>query len=103
MDDIVFTYPWRDLRSADPADVAQREALAAELAVEVSPGHPLHGKPAIVTAKSEVTDDIVVRLADRSWAVVHLTWRGSAENPPWPSTDHCETPEALATELADRT
>ncbi len=103
VDDIVFTHPWRDLRGTDPADVAQREVLAAELAAEVSPGHPLHGEDVTVTGKSQATDDIVVQLADGSWAVVHLTWRSSAENPPWPWTDRCETPEALATELSDRT
>jgi hypothetical protein len=103
VDDIVFTHPWRDLRGTDPGDVAQREVLAAELATEVSPGHTLHGMNVAVAGKSEASDDIVVQLTDGSWAVVHLTWQGSAETPPWPSTTCCDTAQALTTELSDRT
>jgi hypothetical protein len=103
VDDIVFAYPWRDLRGTDPGDVARREVLAAELATEVTLGHPLHGMNIAVAGRSDASDDIVVQLTDGSWAVVHLTWRGSAETPPWPSTTCCDTSQALTTELSDRT
>ena len=103
VDDIALTHPWRDLRGTDPSDVAQREALTAELALEVSRGHTLHQVPITVIGRSEASDDIIVQLTDSSWAVVHLTWRQAAERPPWPKTDHCDTPKALLAELADRT
>ena len=103
VDDIVLSHPWWDLRGTDPSDVDQREALTAELAREVRRGHTLHKVPITVIGRSEASDDIIVQLTDGSWAVVHLTWRGAAERPPWPWTDHCATSEALLAELADRT
>ncbi len=82
----VFTDPWWDLRSGDPEAVNQRNALEAELTTELSAGHPLHGQEIRVVARSEASDDIVVRISDGNWGLVHLTWKNAAEAPPWPWT-----------------
>jgi hypothetical protein len=51
--------------------VEGRPALESELMAEVSPGHPLSGYRRIS---------------------VHLTWRGAAEQPPWPRTEDLGMP-----------
>lgn len=95
----VFTDPWWDLRTGDPEAVNQRNALRAELATELSTGHPLHDQQLTIVARSEASDDIVVRVSDGSWALVHLTWRGTAEAPPWPWTTIYTDPADLEREL----
>ncbi|MFI5927476.1 hypothetical protein ACIA3K_16000 [Micromonospora sp. NPDC051543] len=86
--------PWWDLRGDDPRERQQRQALHAELLVEVAPGHPLHGQPTTVVARSQASDDILVQLPER-WALVHLTWRAAPETPPWPKTTFYDTLHAL--------
>jgi len=82
-DDLVFTEPWRDLRTSDPDQQAEAERLAHELAAELTPGHALHGQPTRVIAASNRRDDVMVTRPD-GFAIVHLTWRGEAEKNPWP-------------------
>jgi hypothetical protein len=77
----------------------QRKALEAELATELSTGHPLHGQEIRVVARSEASDDIVVRVSDGNWALVHLTWRNAAETPPWPWTTIYTEPADLEREV----
>ncbi|MEV6373745.1 hypothetical protein [Micromonospora musae] len=87
---------WWDLRLDGPVEREQRQALHQELLTEVAAGHPLHHRTVIVVAKSEASDDIVVHLpATTEWARVHLTWKGSAETPPWPKTKFYDTVEDL--------
>lgn len=63
-------------------------ALEAELARELSPDHPLQGRHVVAIAKREGTDDVLFALpGSDAVAVVHLTWAGQAEQPPWPSTE----------------
>jgi hypothetical protein len=80
----VFTFPWWDLRTDDTEAAHQRNAIQAELATEVGAGHPLQGRELAVVARSESSDDIVVRVFTGGWARVHLTWSGTAQTPPWP-------------------
>ncbi|MEO3746301.1 hypothetical protein [Plantactinospora sp. B5E13] len=84
-DQPVFSDPWWDLRRDGPAEQAQRRALHAQLFSEIAPGHPLHGQPVEVVARSKASDDIVVQTAGR-WAIVHLTWENAIQTPPWPVT-----------------
>ena len=87
---------WGDLEQR------QRDALAYELATEVSSAHPLHGKALTVLARSEADDDILVALSPGGWAVVHLTWSRNMESPPWPSTTYYSTIEDLEHGLQER-
>lgn len=82
-DDLVFSAPWRDLRTADPRQQAEAERLAHELAAELNDGHQLYGEPTRVIATSDERDDIMITRPD-GFAIVHLTWRGEAERNPWP-------------------
>jgi hypothetical protein len=76
----VFPSTWWDLY----AEERQRRAIANELVAELSPEHPLFGHPGEVIARSEASDDVLLLLEDGRWAIVHLTWRGAPERPPWP-------------------
>ncbi|WP_165945308.1 hypothetical protein [Micromonospora sp. KC723] len=93
-----FTDPWWDLRRDDPAERQQRQTLHAELLIEVAPGHPLHGQPTRIVARSEASDDILVQLPGR-WALIHLTWKGVPETPPWPKTKFYDTIHNLVQDL----
>lgn len=67
------------------ADVAEaaRTAVVRELARELGRRHSLHGR-CVALAAVGPDDDILVSLDDGRVAVVHLTWRGAVEPPPWP-------------------
>ncbi|MFI7590413.1 hypothetical protein [Micromonospora sp. NPDC049359] len=86
----VFADPWWDLRGDEPVERQQRKALHTELLIEVAPGHPLHGQPTRIVARSQASDDILVQLPER-WALIHLTWKGAPETPPWPKTEFYDT------------
>jgi hypothetical protein len=75
-----FSYlkPWKQ-SSAGPA-----EAFVRELRSELSPGHPLQGSNIIAIAHSLQADDVLFQLDDGRVCQVHLTWKRSAEQPPWP-------------------
>jgi hypothetical protein len=75
-----FSYlvPWKQ-SSAGPC-----ETFLRELRTEVSPGHPLHGAIIKAIAHSLQADDVLFQLEDSRVCQVHLTWRRSAEQPPWP-------------------
>jgi hypothetical protein len=76
-----FQEPLLDLRE----DAEQADPLAAELELEVAPGHLLHGEAWRVIARALPNDDIVVERGGHV-AVVHLTWTHKPEQPPWPMT-----------------
>jgi hypothetical protein len=70
-------------------DQYEDEALIeTELKRELKPGHPLFNLPVAAVARRNDQDDILLVLLDGSGriAVVHLTWMGEKEKPPWPST-----------------
>ena len=91
----LFSDAWWDLREGSSVEREQRQALHAELLTEVVAGHPLHGQPIDVVARSETSDDIIVQLGSQRWARIHLTWKGAAETPPWPKTTFHDTVEDL--------
>jgi|SRR5580692_5607677 hypothetical protein len=74
-----FLEPWRAL----PPERA--EAFLGEVQLELSPGHLLYGANLTAIAVSRLADDVLFRLDDGRVAGVHLTWRGGAEQNPWPS------------------
>ncbi|MGI9516003.1 MAG: hypothetical protein ACR2NP_03065 [Pirellulaceae bacterium] len=67
--------------------------LEQELAKEVGQGHVLCGVSCQAIARANYNDDILVQLPESGtpdgarYAVVHLTWSGKPEEPPWPSTE----------------
>ncbi len=84
-----FDNPFEDVRD-DPSALI----FASELEREVGPGHPLFGRPLSVVARAWPQDDVVVACGE-DVALIHLTWTGRREAPPWPVTTFLATAEAL--------
>jgi hypothetical protein len=77
--------PWYGL---GPDYASQARALECELSRELRSGHVLSGLDFEAVGKRGDRDDALFRLNDGSGrlALVHLTWSGKQEHPPWPST-----------------
>ena len=74
--------PWLRL-SPERAAQLVREAVA-----EIGPGHELHGQALVAVAACRSCDDVLFRVDDESWAIVHLTWTArKPATPPWPHTE----------------
>jgi len=69
---------WMPL-SGDRARRFVDEAIA-----EIDAGHELAGLDLTAVSKCPGCDDVLYRLGDESFAIVHLTWSGNREQPPWP-------------------
>ncbi|WP_034620595.1 hypothetical protein [Cellulomonas sp. URHE0023] len=70
----------------DPLAVAKRAAVGVELSKEIAPGHLLHGRIDRIEASFEASDDVIVRLSDGTFALVHPTWSGRQESPSFPTS-----------------
>ena len=70
----------------DPEGAADENfaAVLREIQVELGPQHELFGQVVRVEARFGPSDDVVVSLSDGTFALVHPTWKGSAEAAPWP-------------------
>lgn len=75
---VLLPEPW--WRPDEPA----REALLQELLTELSPGHALHRLPVDVQSRCGGCDEVLISVVDGSFALVHLTWSGRQEPPPYP-------------------
>jgi hypothetical protein len=73
-----FMEPWTALAPGKADDFLR------ELRIELSPGHPLYGVNLKAIATSLQADDVLFQLDDGRVCQMHLTWRKSAERPPWP-------------------
>ena len=93
-----FTDPLVDLR----ADASQAERLRTELLRELSAGHVLHGLDLRVIAQAPPQEEVIVETGDDTVALVHLTWSGHAEAPPWPTTKLLDSPEHLEDTIESR-
>ncbi len=71
---------WMPL-SGERARRFEREAIA-----EIGRGHDLAGLDLTAASTCPGCDDVLFRLPDASFAIVHLTWSGNRERPPWPQT-----------------
>ena len=100
-DDLVLVDPWWDVRGTTPEDEAEQRRIAGELTTEVSPDHALHGKDYEVVGRCWARDDVLLKLADGRWALVHLTY-GGQESAPFPSTSFFDSVEAVERELSVR-
>lgn len=81
-----------------------KDGLVDELRREVGPGHALYGKVVRVLALSGDGDDVLFAVDSPtiSYAVVHLTWRGSQEpSPTWPHVELYPTLEAWRIQRMD--
>lgn len=61
-------------------------AVLREVRRELGPTHDLFAQVVRVEARFGPSDDVVVRLVDDTFALVHPTWSGAVEAPPWPSS-----------------
>ncbi|MCE4026347.1 hypothetical protein LXM50_10235 [Microbacterium sp. Au-Mic1] len=93
----VFGEPMIDLRG-DPRRAAM---LTEELRREIARKHPLAGVRWTVVAEAEPQDDVLAVARDRV-VLVHLTWSGKKESPPWPHTVTIPDHEALLQIVANR-
>jgi len=77
--------PWEDI-----AGTERPRTIAAELGKEIRRGHALHGRALAVRLACNACDDVLLRLDEGpdegQYAVVHPTWSGRRERPPWPAT-----------------
>ena len=68
-------------------DERRRAQLIDELTLELSNGHRLFGQVLSPVAGCIGCDDTLVFVEDETrWAIVHTTWKGGAERPPWPDS-----------------
>lgn len=71
--------------------VRDREPLLREVRAEVAHGHELAGCNLAPVIKCAGCDSVVFWVEGQDlrfprWALVHLTWTGQPEAPPWPQT-----------------
>ena len=87
-DDFVFPERWWDLRGRAAEEAAGRERVERELRREVDKGHVLYRADVNAVAACNGHDDVLFALNDGRFALVHLSYPGSApDRPPWPDTD----------------
>jgi hypothetical protein len=73
--------PWERL------DPEVRVTFEQELRQELAAGHELYERAVRAVARRKDRDDVLFAVAHpEQLAVVHLTFTGSPEHPPWPST-----------------
>ncbi|MFN7133097.1 MAG: hypothetical protein ACK4N5_13545 [Myxococcales bacterium] len=82
--------PWHFLGTA-----RQAQALRKEFLLEIAPPNRCPIKDWMPFARREDTDDVAGFVLEKgkpsgAVAVVHLTWRGAAEQPGWPSLERYE-------------
>jgi hypothetical protein len=80
---IEWLEPWKPIEDPDFA-----RAIEDELNRERSSAHALSGLPLVAIGQHTGTDDFLFRVDDGSGrlALVHLTWAGKRETPPWPQS-----------------
>ncbi|MGE3692151.1 MAG: hypothetical protein AB7F98_12315 [Novosphingobium sp.] len=79
MSELDYQWPWRELPEG-----AEQTGLQQRCDYEITPAHALWGRQGAVVARSDAGDDVLVRLADGSHAIVHLTWGDAPGNADWP-------------------
>ncbi|GEA83811.1 hypothetical protein [Cellulomonas gelida] len=76
-------------------------AVLREIELELGPDHDLFGQVVRVEARFGLSDDVVVRLVDGAFALVHPTWSASVESPPWPTSTRLGDAAAACRAITD--
>lgn len=80
-----------------------RHRLTAQLRRELPAGHVLTDTQPHMIARCTRCDDVLLKLDDHRYAIVHLTWRQTPEaSADWPSTQQHLDPATLLADLTDR-
>ena len=74
-------------------------ALEREAAVEIAPGHQLHGQALTVIAACQACDHVAFQTT-AGFAIVHPSWIGHQDRPPWPSAHVLDSRPALEAAMA---
>ena len=74
MSELKFQKPWGIFVSDD-----SEKNVTNELRKEISSAHSLWQKIDKVIGRSYTSDDVLIRLNDGKFAVVHLTWKGKID------------------------
>jgi hypothetical protein len=78
---IQVDWPWRTLSEGE-----ELKGLQQQLNCEIAKGHELWRTDARIIARSDANDDVMVKLDDGRYAIVHLTWSTNSGNADWPYT-----------------
>ena len=87
MSDFELSERWQGLDDVSATTQDRRDAVLRELKLEIAPEHDLADLVVGVEAFFEASDDVIVRLVDSSYAIVHLSWIQRADRPPWPTAE----------------
>lgn len=87
MSDLELSERWQGLDDVSATTQGRRDAVLRELDLEIASDHDLAGLVVGVEAFFEASDDVIVRLVDSSYAIVHPSWIHEAERPPWPTAE----------------
>ncbi|MGI3786463.1 MAG: hypothetical protein ACRYG2_37445 [Janthinobacterium lividum] len=87
MSDLELSERWHGLDDVSEETERRRNLMFHELKREIAKGHELSGLVMRVEAFFEASDDVIVRLLDDSFALVHPTWIRKADRPPWPQAE----------------
>jgi hypothetical protein len=100
-DDLVLVDPWKDLRGRLPEDADELASITSALMTAIQAGHVLSGADYVVVGRCYARDDVLLRLSDGRYALVHVTY-GGPQRPPWPSTKFLADATAVEDELRRR-
>ena len=86
---VLELFPGADLQLLEPwVTVDKKEKYEAELLIEINNRHKLWGLPIEAISRREDRDDVLFRIDESQFAVVHLTWSGCKEkSSAYPRTD----------------
>jgi 5-methylcytosine-specific restriction enzyme subunit McrC len=91
---------WWGYRDRSEVAESQRRKTLREITAELSSGHALSGRVMRVEAFHVLTDSVVVLLDDDTFALVHPTWSGRPERPPYPAATPLGDAEGTARAVA---
>jgi len=91
---------FRDQNWAAFTTAQERTHWETELRREIVPGHALFGRAIHLIARRTDRDDVIAEVGAVGYALVHPTWTGQAETPPWPRTTTYPDLRSLCAALA---
>lgn len=87
---------WSGHDDASATTERRRAVVLAELRRELHPDHELFDEVDRVEAFFAPTDDVIVRLVDGTFSLVHPTWSLKTEFPPYPRSKRLGDAEAAS-------